>query len=368
MMKSVISVLVAMLFAAAVCVAQPKGGGNDPNAGGTGSGRSPAGGTEGGAAGAKGAAPAPAPAQPGDVADSIVPELSLQGVQLRDMVEFLQDTVPNFKAVVFRDPGVPDDEPTVTLRLKKVALSQILALLTTAYPNLEIQEIGGAGGTIYCIKVHSRNTEVQLQPGGGPAAGPGMGAAAFGGGAVMAGMPMMAASGVKVYPLTETVEGLISAKPEPPKDRAAAGKEALNQVLSLIKATMAQATESGTAAPTLQLHEETQTLIFKGTPAQREALESVLAALPTRSPAVNEANKWKSTAQAVEEKYRIELTRRERQAEDARMEADRLRKLLEDREQQSIKQAQDIERLRVRLEEIERQQQQQPPKKTPQQQ
>jgi hypothetical protein len=293
-----------------------------------------------------------------------VSELNFQGVQLRDMVDYLQDVVPNFKAVVFRDPNVPDDQPVVTMRLKKVALSQILALLTTACPNLEIQEIGGAGGTIYCIKVHAMN-DGQLQPGGGPAAGPGLGAAAFGGGG-MAGMPMMAASGVKVYPLTETVEGLISAKPEPPKDRAAAGKEALNQVLSLIKATMAQATESGTAAPTLQLHEETQTLIFKGTPAQREALESVLGALPTRSPAVNEANKWKSTAQAAEEKYRIELTRRERAAEDARMEADRLRKLLEDREQQSIKQAQDIERLRVRLEEIERQQQQQQQKKTPQ--
>jgi hypothetical protein len=184
--------------------------------------------------------------------------------------------------------------------------------------------------------------------GGGPIGVPGL----------VGGMPMQS-SGVKVYPLTETVEGLLSAKPEQPKDRTAAGKEALSQVLSLIKATMAQATESGTAAPTLQLHEETQTLIFKGTPVQREALESVLGALPTRSPAVNEANKWKTTAQATEERYRLELSRRERLAEDARMEADRLRKLLEDHEQQSIKQAQELERLRVRLEEIEKQ------KKTP---
>jgi hypothetical protein len=330
MMKSMISVIVAVVVGAAVCAAQPQGG-KDASGNSAGSGRPPVGGGEGAAAGGKGAAPAPVPAQSADVADSIVQDLNLQGAQLPDMVGYLQEVVPNFKGVVFRDPGVPDDEPAVTMHLKKIAVSQILALLTTAYPNLEIQEIGGAGGTIYCIKVHPRGAEGQLQPGGGPAAIPALGAIPFGGGG--GGMPMMpVASGVKVYPLTETVEGLISAKPEAPKDRAAAGKEALNQVLSLIKATMAQATESGTAGPTLQLHEETQTLIFKGTPAQREALESVLAALPTRSPAVNEVNKWKSTAQAVEEKYRIELTRRERQAEDARMEADRLRKLLEDRE------------------------------------
>jgi hypothetical protein len=348
MMKSVVSVIVAVVVGAAVvCVAQPQGG-KDAKGNAAGAGKPAVGGAEGAGVGA---APGAASA---DIGDAIVPELSFQGVQLHDMVEFLQDTVPNFKAVVFRDPGVPDDEPAVTMRLKKVALSQILALLTTAYPNLEIQEIGGAGGTIYCIKVHSRNAVEQPGLGGVGVGGPAAALGAVG----VGGMPMMA--GVKVYALTETVEGLLAVRPEAPKDRAAAGKEALNQVLSLIKATMAQATESGTAAPTLQLHEETQTLIFKGTPAQREALESVLGALPARSPAVNEANKWKSAAQAVEEKYRVELTRRERAAEDARMEADRLRKLLEDREQQSIKQAQDIERLRVRLEELEKQ------KKTPQ--
>ena len=86
-----------------------------------------------------------------------------------------------------------------------------------------------------------------------------------------------------------------------------------------------------------------------------EALESVLAALPQKSPAVAEANKWKSAAQATEEKYRGELQRRSRQADEAQSEVDRMRVQLHEREAQSLKQAEELERLKVRLEELDKQ-------------
>src|SRR5205807_5814909 len=61
-----------------------------------------------------------------------------------------------------------------------------------------------------------------------------------------------------------------------PVDIAALQKSALGDVLSLVKAALSQIDGP---APVLQVHEATQTLIFKGTPEQRAALEDVLDAL-----------------------------------------------------------------------------------------
>src|SRR5690349_14817405 len=62
--------------------------------------------------------PATAPVVSSDLEDKIIPEISFQNVSLDDMVAFLQDTVPHYKAVVFRDPDVGPDLPMVNIRLK----------------------------------------------------------------------------------------------------------------------------------------------------------------------------------------------------------------------------------------------------------
>ncbi|MDB5174141.1 MAG: hypothetical protein JWN51_2914, partial [Phycisphaerales bacterium] len=54
---------------------------------------------------------------------------------------------------------------------------------------------------------------------------------------------------------------------------------ALNQVLSLIKATLAQVDDASGISPVVQVHNETRTLIVKGTSSQLRAVEDALSAL-----------------------------------------------------------------------------------------
>ena len=102
------------------------------------------------------------------VAETIIPELSFQGVQLEDAIDFLQDSIPNFKAMVIRDSGVAAEVPTVRMKLKKVSLDQFLELLTTAYPGVEVSPVTGAGGTVYVIKVHLTDQQWRNRHGAGP--------------------------------------------------------------------------------------------------------------------------------------------------------------------------------------------------------
>src|SRR5258705_7055432 len=75
-----------------------------------------------------------APADSTGAAEIIIPEVNFQGQQLEEVIDFLQDTIPNFKAMVVRDTGVSPEVPTIRMRLKKVSLEQFIALLNIAYP------------------------------------------------------------------------------------------------------------------------------------------------------------------------------------------------------------------------------------------
>lgn len=253
--------------------------------------------------------------------ETIIPSVEFQDLNLEDAVAFLQDKVPGFKAVVVRDPGAPAAYPTIRLKLKGVALGQILELLQSAYPGIEAGTIEGGGGTLYCFKVHGPTA-------GGPT-------------------PPLA---VKVYPLTDLVATVIKSRPEEPKDKTAATKESLDQILSVIKATLEQASDSG-AAPVLQVHEETRTLIFKGSAEQREALESVLAALQQRHPLEEkQISDLKERAEGLQRNLEMVQVERDQKIEELKHQLDSLRKSLEQREEIYLRQAADVERLKARLE------------------
>jgi hypothetical protein len=290
---------------------------------------------------AKPARPATAPSA--DVSDAIIPELSMQGVKLGDAVEFLQDAVPGFKAVVFRDPGVSEDVPTVTMRLKRVSISQLLQLLTTAHPNLEVNEIPGAGGTVYCIKVHS--PEGVVGPVGPVNPGLGGGVGGFG---VQPSTPA-----VKVFALASVVDAISwRQQGDAPKDKAATSKAALNEVLSLIKATLEQV--DAASAPVLQLHEETQTLIFKGTAAQREGVENVLTALTAsqrQSEAKQQLRKVQDDFTTAENQWRADAQRANQHLNEMQRKIDELTANLRKRDDENLKLTTELERAKVRLEE-----------------
>jgi hypothetical protein len=155
-----------------------------------------------------------------------------------------------------RENGVPEGYPKVRMRLKNVTLGQVWSVLQAANPELEVQPVevqtaeeGPARPPIYLIRVKAPTT----------------------------GVPEVA---VRAYALGP-VEQAMSAKGGGGKE-AAHGNDSLDRVLSLIKATLAQVPGSG--EPVLQVHEETGTLIFKGSADQKAVLEDVLAALVPATP------------------------------------------------------------------------------------
>ncbi len=286
--------------------------------------------------------------KPGDssVAETIISEINFQGVKLEEVIEYLQDGIPNFKAVVIRDGPMSEDVPLVRMRLKKVALGQFMELLTTAYPGIEIPEIPGVGGPIYLIKVHATEAP-QSQPGG----------ALGNGGAAPT------TSGVRVYALGQYIKYLVAARPEAPKEIAVANKEALNQILSLIKATLAQVGDSGSPQPAIQVHEETQTLIVKGTVEQQSVLEDVLGQLiPTQSDAERrrqaEADRVTSQLKDRERDMASTLSREKAHYQERLVDLEQMldatRKQLAERDTMAARNAAELERLRVRLEAMER--------------
>ena len=194
--------------------------------------------------------------------DFIIQEINVQDVGLDDFVAYLQDVVPGFKAAVMREAGDTGALPLIRLKLKKVSLGQILKLLRMSNSNLQIEQIDGAGGVIYFM-------HLQPDPNSPPNDK----------------KQSRVDANLRVYPLSTLVSSLaVRNAGGGSKDQAAAGKQAMDDVLSLIKAALGQVTEGGNAPPVLQVHEATQTLIFKGTPPEREALEAAFAALEGRNP------------------------------------------------------------------------------------
>jgi hypothetical protein len=220
---------------------------------------------------ARAADPAPPAVNPaggpgGEASQRAIPEINFTSVPVDDVIVFLRDNVPGFQAVTVRDPDVPAGEPQVTLNLRNVTLDQLIAVLSQAYPSLEWSTAPGT--TIHVVRVHAASG--------------------------------LTASRLHVYSLSQLVGNLAGALQQQPIPQPGFGpggaaapppapggdmekqmqetrKRALNNVLSVIKAALAQVPDGNSAV--LQVHEETETLIFKGTPQQQEAVEQVLAAL-----------------------------------------------------------------------------------------
>lgn len=277
--------------------------------------------------------------------DPIVPDINFNGISLDDAISSLSDKYPQFKVAILRDPNVASDFPTVNLKLKGVSLTQFMELIYTANPNLETREIEGPGGKIICLIVH--------------AAPDGHGAAMGGGGGGGAIAPNASvAPVVRVYRLSAILNLPSGGKADPTSK-----KEAMNQALSLIKVALEQV---GGEPPVLRIHEETQTLIFKGMPAQEAMLQNVIEALKPQP-----LETYVTERQAQEERNRLESALNEQknrmnedfargmEAADVKavirtQEMDqqmfRLQKALDQRDKENLDHATETEKLKVRLE------------------
>jgi hypothetical protein len=255
-------------------------------------------------------------AEAGDGLDAVLPKVDFNNVPVEDVVQFLQDVDGKFRAVVVRK-GVRTGPP-VTMKLQNVTVRQILDVLTTAYEGVELHPVDGPTGPIFVVTLRPPN------PGGEPGvAGP-----ADGG------------QGVRVYRLAGIIEAMLNGGGWEPKgdrpnrdgqrppplaagDRAKYTTAAMNDVLSLIKATL-QLTDAG-EAPTLQVHEETQTLIFRGTPAQQAAVEDVMLAMESNRAIRPAEDRAAAPLRAAAARSKEEADRLRAEADQARSAVEKVR-------------------------------------------
>jgi predicted RNase H-like nuclease (RuvC/YqgF family) len=144
--------------------------------------------------------------------------------------------------------------------------------------------------------------------------------------------------------------GEAAANGPPEKEMA---KKGLEHVLSLIKAVVEAAGDR--AAPTLAVHEETQSLILTGTPDQHARVQDTLASLRGEP---RPSDQQQNFAARAAHQLREMKTQTEEQVASLRRENERLKaELAEARdeagkaEDQARKQAIEAERVQVRLEE-----------------
>ncbi|QOV90277.1 hypothetical protein [Humisphaera borealis] len=229
------------------------------------------------------AAPAEAPA-PVDGRSTVIGEVKFEAVRVEDVITFLQDVSKGYRAVIVRK-GKSDDEPLVTMRLKNVSVQQILDVITTAYGGIEVTPVDGPNGPVDVISILPRAAvDADAAPAGAAPAEP--------------------ERAVRVYRLSGIVQ-MMAPKAE---------KDALANVLSVIKATIEMT--AGREAPTIQLHEETHTLIFKGSQQQRLAVEDVLSALESDRAVRGAGGEGQGPA---------DFSRLRKQLEDARAELEKSR-------------------------------------------
>lgn len=275
-----------------------------------------------------------------DPMDQVLADVSFADAPLGDVVDFLRDNVSGFKVTVIRAPDSETD-PKISLRLHQVSLRQVLSVITKACP-VELDSVPPQASTDSAITV-LRILETQHSPAASPS--------------------------VRVYHLVSVTESLRpTAADAPPEKADEHRKAALNDLLSLIKAAIAQV---GGSAPVLEIHEATQTLIFKGSLDQRAALEDVLDALdPNRGSKysvvrdrdiqlqkqmMEGAKSQLAAAKAEVDAAKSDVERQQRMAEERMAELrarnQELQKNLQDQQQRFLQQVEEIERLKIRLEE-----------------
>ncbi len=263
--------------------------------------------------------------------DPIIPDIEFNNLLLDHAIEVLSEKLPHSKFVVLRDKNAPENWPTLSIKLKGVSVSQLMQLIQTAHPGLELKEIDGPGGTITCLLVHP--PEVPDAAAGEPKG------------------KMLQA--VRVYRMS-AINGLSDkAKSDP-----VARKEAMNKALSLIGVALEQ---TGGDPPTLKIHEETGTLIFKGNADQESILENVMETLRPEqiqrdqvsaefASVATERNELQKELQRVKAEYE---RRTDMQVQELSEKIVRLLKIVDQRDKETLDHSGQNERLKIRLEMIE---------------
>ena len=244
--------------------------------------------------------------------EKVLPSLDLQAVPLSDFLDFVSQLVPGFQYVIVRDAGVPNDFPTLpSMKLKKVTFGQVMSIIQEAIPLIETHPVESEkGAVVHVFKIHGTSPRA----GAGPDGNAGLSSGRCGGGAGGAECAGNAAGTESGWRLGA---GRVRQADQAAKQAArkkiaddyhaavkASQTNALNAVLSLIKAALAQAGD-GSVSPIVQIHEETQTLIVRGSPEQISAVQKALEALTPQAVLAPLQEKFAET----EHRYAAELAK-----------------------------------------------------------
>jgi len=178
---------------------------------------------------------------PADPMEKVLPEVKFDGVSLLDALDFLQDVSPGFSVV--RKPSNDDaaDSSRLTMHMKNVTVRQVLEAMQIEFPSVIIQPLGpgGTDASIYIVgsKAQPKPEQMILQ----------------------------------VFRLGPAIQAMSE------RNAAKANDKPLDDILSLIQAALSQVPSQ--TPPTVQVHEATQTLIFKGNHEQLAAVQQAMAAV-----------------------------------------------------------------------------------------
>lgn len=183
----------------------------------------------------------------------MVKELSIPaGASVADLLQRVQREAPAFEYVAL--PGDWQKYPLPEIKLHFATLQEIVGLLKTLVPNLQVSDI--SGGSMLWVFQGRNDVASQYKELG-----------AYG-----------LSDPVERLGLRNALAALGNGEDTPTADQVAAGhKKALEQVLSLLESAATQADPS--VQPSLKLHEDTEVLLVTGTRPQLSAISQSLKAL-----------------------------------------------------------------------------------------
>jgi hypothetical protein len=260
------------------------------------------------------------------IESQLVPGEKFEDLPLAEVLQFIHEKMPEFNSVVVRAPGVKEEYPIIPrMSVKNVTIGQFLEFLRTSFPGVEIQRIEGQAGPLYVVKVTSGPMDQPNFPGVPPGFGGGVPGLPMAGAFPAGGMPPQPGppgNVVQVYRLNDIVASLIAGKEGDPRDRS---RGALTDILSLVQSALEESGEKENVV--LKVHEQTQTMLFKGSPFKQAVLEQVLNTLrPTQDPIqTKELTELRDQVRVLQAQREIEQVRRDEFARTHEKEADEMR-------------------------------------------
>jgi hypothetical protein len=179
-----------------------------------------------------------APSPTNDVMQKVLPEVKFDAVGLGDAINFLEDVAPGFTVVTATNEQLQSH--VITMHMKHVTLLQVVSAIQATYPSLHMHPLGdGNDASIYIIEPETPAPDQTVA--------------------------------LHIFRLAPAIQALMAANTGVQKEKP------LDDVLSLIQVALVQV--PGASQPLVQVHEGTQTLLFKGNAEQLQAVQDVMSAI-----------------------------------------------------------------------------------------